>query len=322
MSRWTLSLLLSSSVALSGCFTAGVWVAMPFLFEPAELPDAQVLRDLAYREDARADPDKHRLDLYLPRAPGASGEAWPLLVFVHGGGWTSGDKALRAGGRDIYANIGRFFAANGVGAALVNYRLQFGVTWREQVADVADAVAWLAAHAAGFGGDPDAIFLSGHSAGAQLVTRVALDRELAAERGLPRVCGLVPVSGAGYDLADDETYALGASRRYYERRFRAADPGDAWLREASALSFVTPQAPPALVLYAEDDWEALHRQARLLSDALRKAGVPARLLQVPEEDHYTVVLTLSSRKRLEAAPSILDFVRSASCRATPFAAGG
>ncbi|MGI9592580.1 MAG: alpha/beta hydrolase, partial [Myxococcota bacterium] len=230
MSRSGLLLLLSSSLALSGCMTAGAWLAMPFLFERAELPEPQVLRDLAYRDDAAADSQKHRLDLFLPRAPGSDGPRWPLLVFVHGGGWTSGDKDHRSGGRDVYANIGRFFASNGVGTAVVNYRLQFGVTWREQVADVADAVAWLGERVPGLGGDPEAIFLSGHSAGAQLVTRVALDRALSAERGLPRICGLVPVSGAGYDLADGETYELGASRRYYERRFRAADPGDAWLR--------------------------------------------------------------------------------------------
>lgn len=315
-------LLLPLALSVSGCLSAGAWLAMPFLFERAELPEAQVLRDLAYREDAGADPEKHRLDLFLPRAPGAPGDPWPLLVFVHGGGWTSGDKSQRAGGRDVYANIGRFFAANGIGTAVVNYRLQFDVTWREQVADVADAVAWLAERVEGFGGDPQAIFLSGHSAGAQLATRVALDRALASRRGVPRLCGLVLVSGAGYDLADAQTYALGASRSYYERRFRAGDPGGAWLRDASAISFVTPEAPPALVLYAQDDWLPLHRQARLLRDALRRVGVAVRLVEVPEEDHYTVVLTLSKRTRPEAAPRILDFVRSRSCSAGSLAAGG
>ncbi|HEU0075769.1 MAG TPA: alpha/beta hydrolase fold domain-containing protein [Dehalococcoidia bacterium] len=109
--------------------------------------DLRVLTDLPYRDgSANA---KHRLDLFLP-----VGEGWPLLLFFHGGGWTAGNKAMVVAGADVYGNIGRFLASSGIGAAVVSYRLQPAVTWREQVADVAAAVAWVHDHAASYGGDP------------------------------------------------------------------------------------------------------------------------------------------------------------------------
>jgi acetyl esterase/lipase len=302
-------------LAASGCYSRfAAFAAMPFLYRKVELPAERVMLDLPYRSDAEADPEKHRLDLFLPEAgegagaPGAVKAAWPVLVFVHGGGWTSGDRSLRAGGRDVYRNIGRFFASHGVGAAVVSYRLQFEFTWQDQVEDVARAVAWVHENVAGYGGNPDAIFVSGHSAGAQLAAWVALDRELAARHGAPAVCGLIPVSGAGFDLADRQTYQMGASFPYYERRFRNGDPGDAWLREASPLSHLNGDVPAALVLVAEDDWRSLHHQARLLHNALRRAGAPSQLVQVPGEDHYTVVLTLS-RDDKTSAPAMLEFIR-------------
>jgi acetyl esterase/lipase len=286
---------------------------MPFLFEKAALPREQVLHDIGYRDDAAADPRKHRLDLYLPRPAGAPGAPWPVLVFIHGGGWTSGDKGLREGGRDIYANIGRYFAARGIGVAVVNYRLQFEVTWREQVADVADAVAWLSDHVADFGGNPGGLVLAGHSAGAQLAARIALDDETARRHGVPPICGLIPVSGVGFDIADPGTYAVGASRGYYERRFRAGDASDAWQTDASPIAHVSEAAPPTLFLYAERDWPAVQRQTFLLRDALDAASVPTELVRVPGQDHYTIVLTLSRDAIAEGAPRIVEFVNSLDC---------
>ncbi|MDH3520074.1 MAG: alpha/beta hydrolase [Myxococcales bacterium] len=302
----------------AGCLETAAWVAMPFVYRRAALPDERVRSDLPYRSDGAADPAKHRLDLYLPDPAQSGAPPWPVLVFVHGGGWTSGDRSLRVGGRDVYGNIGRFYAARGVATAIVSYRLQFDVTWREQVDDVARAVAWLHQNIPRYGGDANALFLAGHSAGAHLVNRVALDAELTRRLGLSGVCGLVSVSGAALDLTDEETYALGASRDYYEARFRNGDPGEAWADEASPASFVTAAAPASLLLYAEGDWPALKRQAQVFGAKLERAGVPRRVLEIPDEDHYTIVLALSRAPGL-ASQSVLDFVRATSRACAPSA---
>ena len=297
-------------LVLAGCSSTVEWLGVRLLYKPAALPAERAIYDLAYREGAGSDPVKHRFDFFLPR-----GEGWPTLVFVHGGGWSAGDKSLRAAGADVYSNIGRFYAERGIGTAVINYRLQPAVTWRQQVDDVARAVARVRQEAATHGGDPAALFLMGHSAGAQLAAYVALDpRPLAALGSSPEViCGVIPISGAGYDLADDATYALGADRAWYEKLFRAGDPGDAWLREASAITYVRPDAPPFLIVHVTNEWKSLQHQNRLLHAALSEAGARSRLLVVKGQGHNRMVLTLSHGKKTPV-PEILEFVRASDCR--------
>src|SRR5256885_11412708 len=112
---------------------------MALLYGPVPLAEGQVQRDICYREGS--EDSKHRVDLFLP-----PGSGWPILVFIHGGGLSSGDKALKVSGADVYGNIGRFYAAQGIGVAVINYRLQPNVNWREQVEDVAHAIAWVHSH--------------------------------------------------------------------------------------------------------------------------------------------------------------------------------
>ncbi len=302
-------LLAATALVLSGCSTAVEWLGVRLLYDKTEAPAERQLMDVAYREDAGSDPVKHRLDLFLPE-----GDGWPVLIFVHGGGWTAGDKSLTAGGADVYSNIGRFYAAQGFGTAVINYRLQPAVSWREQVDDVAHAVAWLRANVAAHGGDPGSLFLMGHSAGAQLSAFVALDpRPLESLALSPEaLCGVVAVSGAGYDLADEETYLLGADSDWYEELFRAGDPGDSWLREASAISYVRPDAPPFMLVHVTNEWQSLQHQNRLLHAALSEAGADSRLLVVQGQGHNRMVLTLS-RDRKTPVPEILEFLRQARC---------
>lgn len=295
-------------------------VAVGFVYDRADLPEANVRPDLAYAADG--DP-KHRFNLFLPLADSVRQRPWPTVVFVHGGGWTTGDKDLTFGGADVYNNIGRFFAQHGVGAATVNYRLMPAVTWREQVEDVAAAVAAVRARVAEAGGDPDALVLMGHSAGAYLATSAALDSDALGEAGVPAgaVCGVIAVSGAALDLRDRETYALEDNFDYYSARFSpdrqplAEPPAEpfAWQAEASPIRLVSPEAPPFLILYAGGETEALQRQSRLLDAALREADVPSRVVVVPGRSHERIVPTLS-RDDQTAGPAMLRFVRTRACR--------
>src|SRR5947207_3914086 len=161
------ALALAPGLLFSG-YAAARRAAMAILYRQVPFATGRVLRDLVYR-DGSADP-KHQLDLFVP--PGTN---WPVLIFVHGGGLTAGDKSLRVSGRDVYGNIGRFYASHGIGVAVINYRLQPKVNWRAQVEDVAQATAWVFSHLESYGADVNRLFLAGHSAGAQLSVRVALD---------------------------------------------------------------------------------------------------------------------------------------------------
>ncbi len=298
-----LPIVVALALATSACTAVAYRIGVPLFYRRAELPAAQIVRDLPYRAGPAADPEKHLLDLFVPARPG-----WPVLVFVHGGGWTSGDKGLRAGGADIYGNVGRFYAGHGIGVAVISYRLQPKVAWPEQLADVAHAVAWVHANVPRWGGDPNRIVLSGHSAGAQFAARVTLDPAPLAALGVPRsaIKGFVSVSGAGLDLTDAESWRLGQPRGYYETRFRNGDRTDGWMRDASPVRFIDRHSPPGLVIWAEGDPADLRRQGEVLATALRAAGVPSTTVVVPGSSHTRILLTLS-RDDTVSAQAILRF---------------
>ena len=286
------------SCVAAGCSLA-TRVGVQFLYRKADLPSAQIIRDLCYLPSSPCDGSDHKLDLYVPTS-----KQWPLIVFVHGGGWDSGDKDYRAGGADVYANVGRYYAARGIGVAVINYRLQPRVKWPEQVDDVRMAVAWVHSHATAYGGQPERIFLMGHSAGTHLASLVALT---AGPDLRPAIRGVIAVSGAGLDLADEKTYQLGADRAYYASRFQNDDAGNEWKKRASPVSLVGPQAPPFLILYATGETKALQRQSQVLHAALQKNGVASRLVPVPGESHTRIVLALSHPDKAPAA-AIVEFV--------------
>ena len=309
---------LGLAIALAGCGVV-VKTAVDLVYDHADLPDENTVRDRPYLSDG--DP-KHRFNLFLPLADSVrSGtDASPTVVFVHGGGWTEGDRDLVYGGEDLYNNIGRFFASRGIGAATVSYRLMPGASWRDQVADVAAAVAAIQDTVAARGGDPDGLVLMGHSAGAQLTARVAVDAEVRRAAGAGPVCGAIPVSGAALDLRDRETYAMRDNFDYYSARFsedgvaRETPPAEplGWQTEASVVPFVGADAPPFLILYAGGETDALQRQSELLATALRDADVPTEVVVVPGKSHERIVPTLS-RDDQTAGPAMLRFVRQLDC---------
>src|SRR5262245_47494510 len=89
--------------------------------------EVEIIKDLAYVEKD-ADKDRHKLDLYLPR----DARDYPVLFFIHGGGWTRGSK-------DGFTNHGKTFASNGIGFVAINYRLSPAVKQPEHIKDVAQA---------------------------------------------------------------------------------------------------------------------------------------------------------------------------------------
>jgi acetyl esterase/lipase len=305
------SLLWATPAFLLGMYIGVRRAGMAVLYKRVEWPEERIIRDLPYRDDS-PDP-KHHLDLFLP-----VGDNWPVMVFIHGGGLNSGDKALRVCGKDVYGNIGRFYASQGIGVAIINYRLQPKVTWREQVDDAAQAIAWVHAHAASYGANPGRFFVAGHSAGAYLATRVALDpkplRRLSLSPEL--ISGVIAASGAALDLADAKTYQLGQKAWHYAARFRCGDTTDQWKKEASPVWCAAPGAPPFLILSAERECEGLQRQSQLLHAALRRNNIPSQIVMVPGQNHCRLVLALS-RADKPAVEAVLRFIRETAPVALP-----
>lgn len=206
-------------------------------------------------------PDSHQtLDYWAGR-----GRAAPVVVFVHGGGWKRGDKAMMTGSAKLTD-----WQAHGYAVASVDYRLVPQVRVEDEAADVASAVAYLKANAVRLHLDPHRIVLVGHSAGAHLVALVGTDPTWFAAVGLKLsdVRGIVPLDGAAYDVPNQ----MGANPLLMGETYRQAfgtDPARQ-KRLSPTLQAAAPNAPEFLILHVQrPDGIA---QSEALAAALRKGG--------------------------------------------------
>lgn len=287
-----------------GCATAGIIL----LYKNAKLPETQIIRNIQYFNLPGPDSAMNRLDLFLP-----TGKNWPVMVFVHGGEWTEGDKDLKVAGADVYGNIGRYFASQGIGTAVISYRLIPQVDWKTQVLDVARATGWVYHHIREYGGNPQNIFLAGHSAGAQLATRVALDSSALNVTGLsPRlVCGVIPISGVGYNFLNEETYQMGLDYDVYKTLFNQEELSKSFRKKISPIFFAKKSSPPFLILYAGNEQKEIRHESQKLAGWLMKVGAENQLYSIPNESHKSTVLALSRAK--SPAMIMTVFVKTIDC---------
>jgi acetyl esterase/lipase len=165
------------------------WLVPTLLAAPAALlaQGATVERDIAYGPDPA-----QRLDVYRP----AHAAHAPLIVMVHGGGWTRGDK----GATNVVTNKTSYWVPRGYVFVSVNYRLSPQADPIEQANDVAAALAFVQHSAARWGGDASRVVLMGHSAGAHLVSLLTADPSIAMRQGATSWLGTVSLDAAGYDI--------------------------------------------------------------------------------------------------------------------------
>lgn len=152
--------------------------------------DIRVLKDVTYKSGdlTEYEAERCKLDLYLP----TKGRGFATIIWFHGGGIQTGDKA-----GNIAKAFGERFASLGIAVASVNYRLHPKVTFPAYIDDSAASFAFIYKTVAKHGGSPKRIFMSGHSAGGYLVAMVGADPQFLAKYDLnpSDIAGLMPVSG-------------------------------------------------------------------------------------------------------------------------------
>lgn len=246
--------------------------------------DVVVERDLAY-VDGDAD-KKQKLNLYMPKTD----KPVPVLMWIHGGGWRQGDRAL-------YSTLGRRFAERGIGCALISYRLSPDVQHPEHIKDCAAAFAWLHANVKKYGGDPDRLFISGQSAGGHLTALLATDRKYFDDLKLPAdvLKGAVPMSGV---------YEVGGSSFYRD----AFGDDKAARADASPLSHVKDFKLPMLVITETDDNYHLRPDMEKLKKAFDGAK-NVSFLDADDRNHITIVTRMMLKADDPARDAIVDFIK-------------
>ena len=209
-------------------------------------------------------------------------ETAPVLLFVHGGSWEWGDP------KD-YGFVARALAPEGFVVALAGYRLGEAGRYPAMLEDTAQAIGWLHANAARYGGDPGRIYLAGHSAGAYNVVQVALEpRWLAAESVPPEaIRGVVGMAGP-YDFLPFDKDSTRAA-------FGEAPDAAA----TQPINHVRADAPPMLLLTGSADTTVKPRNTRALAAALEDVGARVETRIYDGFDHSDVLVRLASPWRRE-----------------------
>ena len=256
----------------------------PGAVELAEPP----ITGIAYGSDAR-----QQLDIYAPL--GRTETAHPVLIFFHGGSWRDGE-------REGYGFVGRAFASRGFVTVIADYRKAPKVRFPAFVQDTAATIAWVHTNIAKHDGDPECIFLMGHSAGAHIAMMAALDPQwLAAKELKPDVIkGVIGLAGP-YDFlpltSESSKIALGQ-----------------WpdLTETQPITYVRADAPPLLLLTGDKDTVVKPRNSQALADKIAALGGQPRLKTYSGVDHADIIMAVARPFRTKAPilQDVSEFARA------------
>jgi acetyl esterase/lipase len=273
---------------LAACVTALRSALSPFTAINLLVPRMgyAVHRGLAFGADPR-----QGLDVYVPH--GLTAPA-PVLLFFYGGGWQGGD-------RTHYLAFGQAFAGAGIVAAVADYRLYPQVKYPGFVEDAAGALAWLHDHAKDYGGDPQRVFVSGHSAGAYNAVMLASEPKFIEARGgrLDWIRGVIGIAGP-YNF-------LPMSDPIYVDMFHGTNNTD-----SMPVYHVDGRRPPMLLATGDTDSTVAPSNTKSMAAKLRSFGSEVREIQYRGVGHVGVILSLvpGFRRITRLRQDMIDFIRS------------
>lgn len=241
-----------------------------------------VKRSIAYADPAH---ERQVLDVYSPQ----NAKNLPVVFWIHGGGWQAGDKSSIQNKPHAFMDKGFVFVST-------NYRLLPNVEMATIVRDIAKSIRWVHDHITEYGGDPDRIFVMGHSAGAQLAALICTDERYLKAEGLSLaiIKGCVPVDGDTYDVpaiietAETRRRVHGQPQAKYGHREKFGnDP--AKHRDLSAVTHVAKGKgiPPFLILHVAEHPDT-SAQAQRLASVLKSAEVPVKVFGARESNHNKI----------------------------------
>jgi acetyl esterase/lipase len=261
------------------------------LFEVTEV------KDVEYYKGEDAHKTKHKLDLYLPKGQ----KDFPVLFFVHGGAWRTGDKNTFG----IYSSLGKFYARRGIGVVVTNYRLSPAVQHPEHIKDVARAFAWTYKNIAKHGGRPDQIFICGHSAGGHLVSLLVTNTSYLEAEGVKAnvIHGVIPISGVYRIPGRGMENVFGKDEKMH--------------KDASPIEHVRDGLPPFLILYADKDLGPCGRvPSEAFCRALKGKDCKAQTREIKESDHIRIIMS-TAKANDPVSSAILEFIQANTKPAQP-----
>ena len=254
---------------------------------PKDTSSRLVERDVSFGQNPR-----QRLDIY---APTTGTGPWPVVIFIHGGSWSSGNK-------NPYEFVGRAFAAQGYLTLVPNYRLHPENKFSAFVEDAANVIDWATHHASEYAGKPSEIFVAGHSAGAYNAALAILDKHYLAVLGTDQsAIRAVALLAGPYDfLPLDTAVSISVFGKVPD------------LPSTQPINFARADAPPFLLLHGSADTTCLPRNSISLAAKLNTAGANASVKIYDGVSHVGIMMSLARplRKRVPALADAVAFFQS------------
>ena len=188
-------------------------------------------KNIAYLSNS--DSENPTLNIFKPRNKKFTNNQ--VLVFVHGGNWNSGDKK-------IYGFFGRNFAKKGITTVIVGYTLSPKADYNDMANEVAKAVEWTKENISKYNGNPDEIFLTGHSAGGHLVALIATNPKYLKDKSI--VKGVILNDAAGLDMKNYLEENPPTTQDDYIKTW--SNNPETW-KDASPIYFLNKTSPPFMI---------------------------------------------------------------------------
>lgn len=296
----------------------GLWGAMPLAQSTEQMAklenDFRVIPDITYLTASSVDA---KLDLYVRRG---NTTPQPTLVFIHGGGWTGGNKAQRALAIQPYLVMG-------LNVVNVEYRLAKVAPAPASVEDCRCALKWVYSHAKEFGIDTQRLVVAGDSAGGHLAMMTGF---LPASAGMERQCSRNEYLGSEpvppemkvaavvnwYGISDVSDLLDGPNTRSYAVTWLGNMTNRAEVaRAVSPMTYVRAGLPPVLSIHGDADPTVPYQQSVALHKALGGAGVSNELMTIPGGKHGLDCCNLEQRTAVYQ--TIQMFLRKHGVLSTP-----
>ncbi len=249
------------------------------------------VKDITYSKEQHL-----MLNVYSPKKKTVKPKS--VLVFMHGGNWTNGTKAL-------YKFFGRGMAKKGVVGVVIDYRKYPNATYGEITMDAAQAVKWVNENIRAYGGDPNKIFVSGHSAGAHLAALISTDNSYFDSLKMSNpVKGAILIDPFGLDMY---TY-LKKEEKYNYDKYRTLFSKDPEQWKAGSPVHHLHQGMPRFLLFAgKKTYPNIINESNAFLNEVKKYQQDAQLIMVPRKRHAGMIFSFVNPRKT-AYRQILDFM--------------
>lgn len=255
----------------------------------------KVVKDLNYTDK---NDESTQLNVYYPKDITVKKD---VIIFIHGGSWSSGKK-------DTYWWMGRNMARKGVVTVNINYGLAPQNQYEQMGDDCAEAVKWVKSHVEEYGGNPERIFLMGHSAGGHLAELINADPRYFKKAGIANpVKGVILDDAFGLDMKEYMTIAEKDNSYYDFLRTFTKDPA-IW-EKGSPLHYVQNSRNPHLIFYGEKTYPAIQMQSERISKIFTKEKVPVTLKIIKGKKHVGMISQMIFGSN-QLYGFILDFLKN------------